>query len=163
MMFQFSKRAAVALAVAAVAMPALAQDNPINQLAWLAGMWRADAMGGQVEDVWTPATNGEMLSTMKMMQGGKVGRYEFRSIRMIDGKLTFQELGFGGDMKAAAGPPLSPLTTIDAKHAVFGTFVFENTGPNTMTVTIQRPNPQDPSKPVATKINYTRAYKFSAG
>jgi hypothetical protein len=157
-MSKLTKRAATALAVAAVAAPALAQDNPIDQLSWLAGMWRADAMGGQVEDVWTPATNGEMLSTMKMMQGGKVGRYEFRSIRMIDGKLTFQELGFGGDMKAANGPPLSPLTTIDAKHAVFGGFMFESTGPNTMVVTVQRPAPQP-----ALKINYTRAYRFAGG
>jgi hypothetical protein len=157
-MSKLTKRAVIALAVAAVAAPVLAQDNPINQLGWLAGMWRAEALGGQVEDVWTPATNGEMLSTMRAVQNGKAGRYEFRSIRMIDGKLTFQELGFGGDLKPAAGPPLAALTTIDAKHAVFGPYTFETTGPNTMVVTIQRPAPAGPMK-----INYTRAYKFAPG
>ncbi|MEO6338923.1 MAG: DUF6265 family protein [Caulobacteraceae bacterium] len=148
----------LAAAVVALAGPAAAQTNPISQLSWLAGMWRADAMGGKVEDVWTPATNGEMLSTFKALQAGdKVSRYEFRSIRMIDGKLTFQELGFGGDMKAANGPPLAPLTEIDGKHAVFGGFKFESTGPNTMTVTVTRPAPAEPLK-----ILYTRAMKFAA-
>jgi|GEM_PF-3034853 len=145
------------IALAAFVGPAGAQDNPINQLGWLAGMWRADALGGKVEDVWTPPTNGEMLSTFKMMRGGdKVERYEFRSIRMLDGKLTFQELGFGGDMKPAAGPPLSPLTAIDAKHAVFGVYTFENTGPNTMTVIVGRGPGQEPLR-----IAYTRAMRFA--
>ena len=155
---KISKLALPLLAIAAFAGPAAAQTNPISQLGWLAGMWRADAFGAKVEDVWTPPTNGEMLSTFKMLQAGeKVGRYEFRSIRMIDGKLTFQELGFGGDMKPAQGPPLSPLTAIDDKHAVFGGYVFENTGPNTMTVTVARPAPAEPLK-----ILYTRAMKFAA-
>ena len=161
-MLKILKPALPALALLAFAGSAAAQANPISQLGWLAGMWRAEALGGQVEDVWTPATNGEMLSTFKMMQGGKVGRYEFRSIRMIDGKLTFQELGFDGTGKAAPGPPLSPLSEIDAKHAVFGTFMFETTGPNTMTVTIQRPDPANPGKTIPTKILYTRAMKFAA-
>ena len=151
------------LALAAFVGPAVAQDNPINQLGWLAGMWRADFQGGKVEDVWTPPTNGEMLSTMKMMNGGKVGRYEFRSIRVIDGKLTFQELGFGGDLKPANGPPLAPLTTIDAKHAVFGPYTFESTGPNTMTVIVGR-GPSADGKPQAPlRILYTRAMKFAGG
>lgn len=162
-MLKILKPALPALALLAFAGSAAAQANPISQLSWLAGMWRADAFGAKVEDVWTPATNGEMLSTFKMIQAGdKVGRYEFRSIRMIDGKLTFQELGFDGNGKAAAGPPLAPLTEIDAKHAQFGTFLFENTGPNTMTVTIQRPDPANPGKTVPTKILYTRAMKFAA-
>lgn len=150
-------------AAVVLAGPAAAQPNPIAQLGWLAGMWRADALGGKVEDVWTPATNGEMLSTFKALPaGGGVGRYEFRSIRMINGKLTFQELAFGGDMKPVNGPPLSPLNEIDAKHAQFGTFTFETTGPNTMTVSLMLPDRADPSKMTRAKILYTRVRKFAA-
>ena len=160
-MLKMLKPALIALAL--LAGPAGAQDNPINQLGWLAGMWRADFQGGKVEDVWTPPTNGEMLSTFKMMRGGeKVERYEFRSIRMMDGKLTFQELGFAGDMKPAAGPPLAALTTIDAKHAVFGPYTFETTGPNTMTVTVGRGPGPDGKQMEPLKIAYTRAMKFAA-
>ena len=145
-----------ALSLLAFAGPVAAQTNPIGQLGWMAGMWRAEWQGAQVEDIWSPATNGEMLAAFKMMRNGKVERYDFRSIRMVDGKLTLQELGFKGDMSPDFGPPLSPVSEIDARHAVFGAFTFEHTAPDKMTVTIMQPTPGDPTKTTAAKVYYTR-------
>jgi len=155
------KLALPAAAMLAVAAPAAAQTNPIGQLAWLAGTWTADWQGMKVEDTWSPASGGEMLAAFKMLKDGKVQRYDFRSIRMVDGKLTLQELGFKGDMSPDYGPPLSPVTEIDAKHAVFGDFTFASTGPNTMTVTILQADPKDRTKKTATKVEYTRVRKFA--
>lgn len=149
------------LALALCASTAAAQTNPIGQLAWLAGTWTADWQGMKVEDTWSPASNGEMLAAFKMLKDGKVQRYDFRSIRMVDGKLTLQELGLKGDMSPDYGPPLSPVSEIDAKHAVFGDFTFASTGPNTMTVTILQADPKDPTKKTATKVNYTRVRSFA--
>jgi len=156
------RRILLATLAGLAACPAAAQTNPIAQLAWMAGMWRADWQGAQVEDIWAPPTNGEMLAAFKMMRNGKVERYDFRSIRMVDGKLTLQELGFKGDMSPDFGPPLSPVSEIDARHATFGGFTFEHTAPDRMTVTIMQPTPGDPSKMAAAKVHYTRVMTLAA-
>lgn len=155
------KLALASLAGLAIAAPAAAQTNPIDKLAWLAGTWTADWQGMKVEDTWGPASSGEMLAAFKMLKDGKVQRYDFRSIRMVDGRLTLQELGFKGDMSPDYGPPLSPVSEIDAQHAVFGDFTFASTGPDTMTVTILQDDPKDRTKKTATKVNYTRVRSFS--
>ena len=158
------RKVLIAPAIAALALggPVAAQTNPISQLSWMAGVWRADWQGSKVEDAWGPPTNGEMLAAFKMMKDGKVTRYDFRSIRMVDGKLTLQELGFKGDMSADFGPPLSPVSEIDAKHAVFGGFTFEHSAPNKMTVTIMQASAADPKKLTPTKVNYTRVMSMKA-
>jgi hypothetical protein len=81
---------------------------------------------------------------------------------MVDGKLTLQELGFKGDMSPDYGPPLSPVSEIDARHAVFGDFTFEHSAPDKMTVTILQADPKDRTKKTATKVNYTRVRRFVA-
>ena len=156
------KTAAAALAattLAGLAGQALAQASPVAQMNWLAGTWRSETNGSVTQEAFTPVADGELVSTLKMVRGGKPARYEMRIIRMTDGKVTFNELPFSGDLKSTEGPPTKMLISSDATHVVFDGLAYEKTGDNTMTMTLEIPGRDGKTTPA--KINFTRVSKFA--
>jgi hypothetical protein len=52
----------------------------IVDMDWISGHWSGDALGGQFEETWNPATAGEMLGMFKLIQDDKVVFYELMTI-----------------------------------------------------------------------------------
>jgi hypothetical protein len=153
-------RALLTLGTLGLAAPVLAADlSDIAKMSWLDGVWRAHAMGGEIEEVYEPAHNDEVISTLTIMVNGAVTRYELRSAHMQDGKIVFHEAGFGVGMQPGNPVPDRALTRADATHASFEGLEQWSTGKNTRTTRITLHNPDGSSRVVT--IDYTRVARFS--
>lgn len=113
-----------------------ASNVQFSDLSWLTGLWRAQNGKDQVEEMYLPAKNGEILGTFTAVTDGKVSRYELRSIHEQDGQIIFQELAYGPGLKADAPVPTRVVTSTDATHIAFDDLSIVRTGENSMMVTV---------------------------
>lgn len=82
-----------------------APDAPIptatvDEMAWLAGRWTGDGLGGRTEEIWSPPDAGVMMGTFRLIRDDKVAMYEFLTLRVADQGLTIQLKHFNPDMSA---------------------------------------------------------------
>jgi hypothetical protein len=133
----------------------------LTDLGWLAGVWHAHALGGEVEDVYQPLSNHEIVSSFRLMIHGQTRRYELRRIKAEHDEIVYQELGFDGDFKHAAPVPDRLLISADRSgRAQFHDLLFHRTGANTMDVTLTRPDQDGKAQTVI--IHYTRIARFQS-
>ena len=52
----------------------------IDDMAWIAGNWNGEMMGGQFEETWNAPLGGEMMGMFKLASDGKVSFYEIMTI-----------------------------------------------------------------------------------
>lgn len=52
----------------------------LSAVAWIAGHWRGEALGGVAEEIWTPPLGGSMMAAFKLTVDGKVKFYELETI-----------------------------------------------------------------------------------
>lgn len=98
------------LAAASLAQPAperqtrrRAPDAPlptatVDEMAWLAGRWTGDGLGGRTEEIWSPPDAGVMMGMFRLIHGDKVAFYEFLTLRAGEQGLTLQLKHFNLDM-----------------------------------------------------------------
>ena len=53
----------------------------LQDFAWLAGHWRIEQAGGQVDEHWMAPAGGLMMGMARNIQDGKVREYEFTLLR----------------------------------------------------------------------------------
>jgi hypothetical protein len=70
----------------------------INDIAWFAGFWTGEGMGGQNEEHWGPPNNGVMLGTFRHLKDGKPVFYEFMTFVEVEGSLMLRIKHFNPDM-----------------------------------------------------------------
>jgi hypothetical protein len=70
----------------------------VNDLAWLAGRWMGEGMGGQSEEMWGPVYQGRMLGTFTHSEGGKPIFHEFMIAMEVEGKLVLRLKHFNPDL-----------------------------------------------------------------
>jgi hypothetical protein len=70
----------------------------IADMAWLAGRWTGDGLGGRVEEIWSPPDAGTMMGTFRLIRDEKVMFYEFLTLRVTEQGLTMQLKHFNLDM-----------------------------------------------------------------
>ena len=70
----------------------------INDMAWFAGRWTGDGLGGQNEEQWGTAQNGRMIGTFKHSKDGKPVFYEFMSFFEHEGSLVLRLKHFNPDL-----------------------------------------------------------------
>ena len=77
--------------------PAPAAPPKIDALAWLAGSWRAEEVGGaRAEENWTEPLGGTMLATARQVRGGRTAFFEFLRIEeRKDGALVYVAMPMG--------------------------------------------------------------------
>lgn len=76
-MLKLLKSAVVACAVLFVAAEARAQSAPtIDDVAWLAGRWVGEGLGGEMEEVWSPPVGGQMVGHFRLVRNGAPVFYE---------------------------------------------------------------------------------------
>jgi hypothetical protein len=134
-------------------------STDLSAFAWLSGVWQADALGGQVQNMFQPATNGEMLCTLQVAKEGRIVRYELCAIRTQAGHIGFNVVAFGPDMHPAPPVPVRPLVSATATAISFDGISFVRTAPDAMTVTIKIPTPEGAAQRI--DIHYTRIASFA--
>ena len=120
--------------LAAVAAPALARVAPVaaevgrehagrelSELAWLAGAWTGNGLGGDVDLHWSKPTAGSMTGMSRLVQNGKPGFYEFILIEQDERGITlrFQHFNPGYSAWEKNGPLLLDLVEATTGRAVF--------------------------------------------
>ena len=55
-------------------------QGSLEDLSWLSGYWKGEAMGGIIEETWTPAIGGSMMCSFKLTVNNEVVFYEFVSL-----------------------------------------------------------------------------------
>ncbi|MFT3995977.1 MAG: DUF6265 family protein [Asticcacaulis sp.] len=94
-----------------------AQAATVSDMAWLTGCWTQARGTRTVTEHWTPADGGMLFGIGRTFSAEKVFTYEFTTLEMRDGVLTFVARPSG---QAETAFPLKSLTNGEA--------VFENTG-----------------------------------
>jgi len=63
----------------------------LSAVAWIAGHWRGEALGGVTEEIWTPPLGGSMMAAFKLVVNGQVKFYELETI-MQEGETLILKL-----------------------------------------------------------------------
>ncbi|HKS53933.1 MAG TPA: DUF6265 family protein [Steroidobacteraceae bacterium] len=88
----------------------------LQDFAWLAGHWRIEQAGGQVDEHWMAPAGGLMMGMARNIQDGKVREYEFTLLR--------QEAN--GDIFYVASPSKQTQTEFKLTSLKGGEAIFEN-------------------------------------
>lgn len=59
----------------------------VDQIAWLQGYWQGEGFGGECEEVWMPAKDGQMVGTFRFYSKGELVFSEY--MRMVEEGDTF--------------------------------------------------------------------------
>jgi Domain of unknown function (DUF6265) len=80
------------LSVVAALATAAPDSQPvrIDSVAWLAGSWKGEAFGGEVEEIWSRPAAGMMMGMFRLLDKGKVAFSEFEQIVEQDNSLVFK-------------------------------------------------------------------------
>lgn len=70
----------------------------VEDMAWLAGRWVGEGMGGQSEEVWAPVSLGRMLGTFTQSEKGRPLFHELMVIMELDGRLLLRLKHFNPDL-----------------------------------------------------------------
>jgi hypothetical protein len=111
----------------------------VDQVAWLAGYWEGDGMGGKIEDFWMPPRDGVLLGGFRLTKPDGKGFYELFAIEEFEGSLRFVVKHFhpnwvGWEEKDQALK--LRLTRIGTSEAVFGGVAFRKEGADELVVTL---------------------------
>ncbi|MBB3764325.1 DUF6265 family protein [Sphingomicrobium lutaoense] len=75
-------------------------QTALEHAAWMEGRWVGTGMGGDVEEVWSPAQGGQMVGHLTYARDGKVIFYELMLLRPSEGALEMLVKHFDGDFTA---------------------------------------------------------------
>jgi hypothetical protein len=93
-----------------------AQSNArIEEAAWLAGCWSIALPDGVIEEHWLSPAGGAMLGLSRTIRGGRMTEFEFISIRVVNGRLSY-----------VAIPSRQTETVFPLVQFSSNTLVFEN-------------------------------------
>lgn len=62
----------------------------IDAMAWLAGTWRGQGLGGENEELWSAPSRGVMFGAYRMIKDGKPVFYELLTISEVEGSLEMR-------------------------------------------------------------------------
>ena len=94
----------------------------ISQMAWLAGSWAGEGLGGDVEEMWSAPSGGTMIGSFKLVQGDEPSIYEIELMVEVGGSLEWRVKHFNPDFSAweeKADFVSFPLVKIEEEAAYF--------------------------------------------
>ena len=133
-------------------------EPKLENCAWIAGNWKGEAFGGQVEENWSEPSGGSMMATFKLINDNKVSFYEIEIIRQLDTTLVLQLKHFDGALKGWETKDETvdfPLRKITANKVIFEGMTFERVSDNEMNVLVDIKN--DTGDINVMTFNYHRA------
>lgn len=70
----------------------------ISKLQWLVGYWAGTGLGGECEEVWMPAVDGQMIGTFRFWKEGKLVFSEFMHLIQEEESITLKLKHFNPDL-----------------------------------------------------------------
>ena len=123
--------------------PAATEAAPrasLADLAWLAGRWVGEGLGGIAEEVWLPESGGAMLGTFRSIRGGQVAFYEVLTLTAnASGQLELRLKHFHPDLKGweeRDQVQVWTLTRVEGEAFAFGPIVLRREGAEALVVTV---------------------------
>ena len=71
----------------------------VESLAWMAGRWTCEALGGRAEDLWAPPAGGQMAGLFRLVKDDGPAFYEIMLLLMADGRLTLRLKHFDAELR----------------------------------------------------------------
>jgi hypothetical protein len=108
--------------IRALAEGAKPAEARIGDVAWLAGQWVGQAMGGTSEEIWTAPRAGAMMGMFRQVGEKGVVFYEILTLAEVDESLVLRIKHFGPDLKGWEEKDeveSFPLVAIDETTAYF--------------------------------------------
>jgi len=128
----------------------------INNVAWIAGHWKGEAMGGFTEEIWSPPSAGSMMASFKFSDETSVKFYELELISEIEGTLILQLKHFHANLKGWEEKDETvdfKLVKITEQAVYFDGMTFEKVGDDMMNVYVVI---DDEGKKEEVKFSYAR-------
>ena len=116
----------------------LAADAPrpkaqIADLAWLAGRWVGEGLGGTMDEVWSEPAGGAMVGYFRLVRDGKPVFYEIMTLLESENSLEMRLKHVNPDMtgwEEKTGYVTFRLVRQDATGAYFEGLTFKRDGPD---------------------------------
>lgn len=111
----------------------------LEDVAWIAGHWSGEAMGGTFEETWNPPMGGSMMGMFKFVQNDAVGFYEILTIVPRDKSLLLRLKHFDASLKGWEEKDKSvefPLVEITENEVRFDGLVFKRISQNEMSISV---------------------------
>ncbi len=74
-------------------------EATLSDVEWIQGYWTGEALGGQVEEIWSEPLGESMMGSFKLVQEGQVKFYEIITISEIDNTLIMRLKHFDAQLK----------------------------------------------------------------
>ena len=71
----------------------------LDEVSWIHGYWKGEAMGGQTEEIWSRPMGGSMMGSFKLVYQDEIHFYEIMTISEIDQTLIMRLKHFHADLK----------------------------------------------------------------
>ncbi|MCG6927288.1 MAG: DUF6265 family protein [Acidobacteria bacterium] len=75
-----------------------APSAAVEDMAWMAGHWMGEALGGTAEEIWSPPRGGAMMGMFRLVKDGETVFYELMTIVPEDGSLVLRLKHFNADL-----------------------------------------------------------------
>lgn len=118
-------------------------EPKIENIKWISGNWKGEALGGQTEENWSEPSAGSMMGIFKLIDEGKVAFYEIEIIREVENSLILQLKHFDNELKGWETKDETvdfKLKEITWNKVVFEGMTFEKINENSMIIYVDTKN-----------------------
>lgn len=112
----------------------------IADVAWIAGHWRAEALGGVCEEIWSGPEMGNMMGVFRLLGAGEVQFFELMTIREVGPSLELRLKHFHSDLRGWEPQHEAlrfPLVRWSPQAAWFDGMTFLRRSPDQMDVLVR--------------------------
>jgi len=105
----------------------------VSDFAWLEGHWQAEALGGTVDEIWSPPAAGTMVGMFRLIKDGAAGFYEIFTLTKEGDTVLLRLKHFHADLKGWEEKDDTvdfPLVAIEDGSAFFDGLTYERRGPD---------------------------------
>ena len=108
-------------------------EAQISDLAWLAGRWEGEGLGGTMDEVWSEPAGGAMVGYFRLVRDGKAVFYEILTLLESENSVEMRLKHVNPDMtgwEEKNGYVTFRLVRQDATGAYFEGLTFRRDGPD---------------------------------
>lgn len=109
----------------------------LQNVEWISGIWRGEAMGGICEEFWDKPSANTMMFCFKFIENNEVVFYELGHIKQIEETLVLELKHFGSDLKGWEKQDevqSFKLVKIESNKVYFDQFTFEKISDNEINI-----------------------------